>query len=178
MKKIAISLLTATMMGLGFSQAAFAMKGDTSVDAGVGIGTSSAGFGTGLGFTAGGGYEILNNTQARGDFNFFHYSSSGLSYNRIMFSASGRQYFPLQKKLKAYGQVGLLISIDKVDLPSFTFLGVPVSGGSVSTTHVGINPAVGIQYEVTPKISVGAQATYYIITDSFLGLQATAAYHF
>lgn len=168
MKRISIYLLSAAMLGLGFSQSAFAMKGDTSVNAGVGFGTSYGGRGTGIGFSAGAGYEILNNTQVRGDFALYHYSYDfgfgGATLNRLMFSVGGRQYIPLQHKLKAYGQAGLLLAVN--------------STSGASSSNIGIDPALGVEYAVTPKISVGAKATYYIVSGSFFALQATAGYHF
>lgn len=163
--------------GLFMASPVFAKMGDKSVDVGFGFGTPPAsGWGTGLGFSIGGGYEIQDDLQIRGDISYNSWTldefGATLSWTRIPIAASGRYYFPIQPSLKAYGQAGLELSFDSFE---WAFLGTTYSA---SETNFGVPIGGGIEYVINPQFSVGADAKLHLISDSYLTLGVTAGYHF
>ena len=170
MKKSTVWLIPAIMLvGLGFSQASFAKQGDVSVDAGFKLGTSPCcGFGIGFGGGVGAGYEVLDNLQVRGDFNYLTWSKSGVDYDRILFGGAGRYYVAVMNNLKVYGQAGMEISVDKGT----------VAGFSSTTAHFGAPIALGAEFAVTPNIGIEGQAAFHLVTDSYLTFGVNGVYHF
>lgn len=177
----------AVVLGLLSVSPVLAKMGDKEVNVGLGYGSAPAsGFGSAIGFSVGGGYEIQDNTQVRADIASFGWKQTlygmDLKYTRMPITVSGRQYYPMQNNLKAYGQLGLEMSMDKVDVavPGYTsaYYSVPATTASASETHFGITPGGGIEFAVTPQISVGGDVAYHIITDSYFTLGINAGYHF
>lgn len=177
----------AITLGLLSVNPVLAKMGDKEVDVGLAYGTAPAsGYGSAIGFSIGGGYEIQDNMQVRADISSFSWKQSvsgiDVKYARMPITVSGRQYYPLQNNLKAYGQLGLEMSIDKSETvtPGYTsaFFSVPAQSASTSKTNFGITPAGGIEFAVTPQISVGGGVAYHIITDSYFTLGINAGYHF
>jgi len=177
----------AVVLGLFSVSPVLAKMGDKEVNVGLAYGSAPAsGFGSAIGFSIGGGYEIQDNIQVRADISSFGWKQtvSGLDakYTRMPITVSGRKYYPLQNNLlKAYGQLGLEMSMDKVDvvIPGYTsgFFSVPAQTASASETRLGITPGGGIEFAVTPQISVGGNVAYHIITDSYFTLGINAGYH-
>ena len=109
------------VLGLISVSPGFAKMGDKEVNVGLAYGSAPAsGFGSAIGFSIGGGYEIQDNIQVRADISSFGWKQSlfgiDVKYTRMPITVSGRQYYPLQNKLlKAYGQLGLEMSLDKAE---------------------------------------------------------------
>lgn len=166
------------LLGLFLANPVFAKMGDKSASVGLGIGTAPApGWGSGYGFSIGGGYEIQDDLQIRGDVSYFSWTldsvGDSLTYSRMPISVSARQYFPVQQNLKAYGQAGLEMSLDK-----FEWSDIASSVSSTSESNFGITPGGGIEYSINPQLSIGVQGLYHIITNSYITLGITGGYHF
>lgn len=171
----------AVVLGLLSVSPVLAKMGDKAVNIGLGYGSAPAsGFGSAIGFSIGGGYEIQDDTQVRVDISSFGWKQTvygtDVKYTRMPITVSGRQYYPLQNNLKAYGQLGLEMSFDKAEAAT-SFLGTTYKA-EASETHLGITPGGGIEMAITPQISVGADVAYHIITDSYFTLGVNAGYHF
>lgn len=181
MKKVTVLLMAGIIAGLGFAQPSFAKTGDKSVNVGLGYGSEpAAGMGSAIGFSIGGGYEIQDDTQVRVDISSFGWKQTvygmDIKYTRMPITVSGRQYYPLQDNLKAYGQLGLEMSLDKAEAAT-SFMGTTYKA-EASETHLGVTPGGGIEFAITPQISVGGDVAYHIITDSYFTLGINAGYHF
>lgn len=180
-KMAGVVALVGVYMVLGTVNPVFAKTGDKSVNVGLNFGSEPvSGFGSTTGFSIGGGYEIEDNMQIRGDISFFSWEQSAggidLKYARTPITISGRQYLPLQEGLRAYGQFGVEYSLDTVEV-AINWFGTTTKA-EASENHFGITPGAGIEYAITPQISVGAEAMYHIITDPYFTLGINAGYHF
>lgn len=180
-KCIRFLVVSAAVMGLASASPVFAKMGDKSVDVGVGFGTPpESGWGTGLGFSIGGGYEIQDDLQIRGDISYNKWSLSQygwtLSWTRMPIAVSGRQYIPLQPNLKAYGQAGLELSFDSFE--SAWSWGATTYKGTASETNIGLPLGGGVEYAISPQFSVGADVKWHLINHSYFTLGVNAGYHF
>lgn len=178
-----VAILTALFM-LGSLSTSYAKSGEMEVDVSGVYGSepvSGFGFGGTYGLNIGGGYEVVDNFQARVDMAFLSWSATydygwgiklDLAYKRTPITFSGRYYYPVQNNLLLYGQAGLEISLDTAEA---AVAGIKVSE---SATNLGITPGAGIIYKVTPQVGIFGDVKWHIITDSYFTLQAGLSYSF
>lgn len=185
MKRFKSVILAASMAAglFAVSDPAFAKVGDQTVDVGVSVATEPIdNLGTAIGFSGGFGYEFTKDTQIRADVSYYSWDDSqttifgtmDMTVYRIPIAVSARRYvdFPNQQGLRAYGQLGLELSIDGAEV---TLAGVSADD---SETNVGLTPAAGIEYNVNDQMFVGANAAYHIITDSYFTFGGSIGFRF
>jgi opacity protein-like surface antigen len=153
---------------------------DFEVDGSFAFATGPDSFDAGWGFNFGAGYmlrTINRNLQARIDISYYNFSTdvgfTSLSYTRVPFTVSGRYYFPINDRLKAFAQAGLETSIDHFDVPDgFGFK------HSKNEVNLGISPGAGIEINVNPNISLFVLGRFHLISDSYFSNQFGIAAHF
>jgi opacity protein-like surface antigen len=189
MKTLTIVVLTILIL-LGQNATAFSKtvatpaRGDFEVDGSFALATGPDSFDAGYGFNFGAGYllrTIDKNLQARIDISYYSFSydygtgfgSTSLSYTRVPVTVSGRYYFPINTKLKAFAQAGLETSIDHFDY-------IAPSGFKQSKNEVnlGISPGGGIEFNVNPNVSLFVLGRAHLISDSYFSTQFGFASHF
>jgi len=192
MKKITASVLalffllsaaTAAFAKAGASSTANSMgTGDFEVDGAFSFATGPGSFDAGFGFNFGVGYmlsQLDKNLQARVDFSYYDFSYTyglygyDLHYTRFPFTVSGRYYFPIVNRLKAFAQVGLETSID-----SFDYVDGFGNKRSKSEVNLGITPGGGIEFFINRNASIFALGRWHLISDDYFSMQFGAAYHF
>lgn len=183
MKKIMI-ITAAVLLAFSTGTQAFAKSeqvGNAEVDASlVWASAPASGFDSTIGLTIGGGAMVDKDIQARVDISFLTWSESffgvDLDYSRTPITVSARYYVPMQQQeLKVFVQGGLEMSFDKVETANPVFPGLKASESDV---RLGITPSAGIDYAITPELSIVADLRYHLITDSYFTLQAGVALHF
>ncbi len=91
-----------------------------------------------------------------------------LEFRRIPFFVGGRVATSVSPQIKLYGQLGLEISFDKVEVVH------PVFGKvSETDTRVGITPGVGILFPISNQLYVGGNLNWHIIDDNYFTLGVT-----
>lgn len=181
-------VVSVVLLGLIAATPAFARQGDKALDLTLDVATEPAtGFGSTVGFTAGGGYEVADNLQVRGDISYYNWSqdvvvpgfgfvpniSESFSYTRIPLDVGVRYFFQLPPKdLKVYAQGELEISFDSVDTSVF---GVKETANDV---HAGVVLGGGVDYALSKEFSIGANLKGHIITDGYVTLGFGGSYHF
>ncbi len=192
MKKIVI-IMMAVILVTGLATAAFAKSaarassseaGPIELDGGFTFGTGPGDFGSAVGFNFGGGYmlDAVPNLQIRADLSYYDFSRtvfSNLSYTRIPITVGARYYFPINDRLKAFAQAGLETSFDKIETVVFLpgFFGGFVTQSS-SEVNIGISPGGGIEFFITPQVSIFALGRIHIVADDYFSLNFGAAAHF
>ncbi len=194
MKKIFIITMSAILMA-SMATAAFAKTARTSsssseagpieLDGGFTFGTGPGDFGSAFGFNFGGGYmlEAVPNLQIRADLSYYDFSRTfftDLSYTRIPFTVGARYYFPMNDRLKLFAQAGLETSFDKIETTVPVFIGGQLVGltQSSSEVNIGISPGGGIEFFITPQVSIFALGRIHIIADDYFSMNFGAAAHF
>jgi opacity protein-like surface antigen len=189
MKTLTIVVLTLLIL-LGQNATAFSKtvetpsRGDFEVDGSFAFATGPDSFDAGYGFNFGAGYllrTIDRNLQARVDISFFNFSydywtgfgSTSLSFTRVPITVSGRYYFPINNRLKAFAQAGLETSVD-----SFDYIAPDGSKRSKNEVNLGISPGGGIEFNLNPNISFFVLARFHLISDSYFSNQFGIAAHF
>ncbi len=95
-----------------------------------------------------------------------------LEYRRIPFFVGGRVLAPVSPQLKVYGQLGLELSFDKVEVF------VPGLGRfSESDTNLGLAPGVGIIFPVSNQLYLGGNLSWHIISDNYFTLGVTVGFN-
>lgn len=185
MKTLTTIALTILIL-LGQNATAFSKTVDTptgrdfEVDGSFAFATGPDSFDAGYGFNFGAGYllrTIDRNLQARFDISYYYFSYDNfagvsLAYTRVPITFSGRYYFPLNERLKAFAQAGLETSIDHFDLYENGF---KRSKGEV---NLGVSPGAGIEFNVNPNISLFVLGRAHLISDSYFSTQVGIASHF
>jgi outer membrane autotransporter protein len=183
MKRIVI-ITVAALLALSTGTQAFAKSeqvGNAEVDASlVWASAPASGFDSTIGLAIGGGVmlpQIDKNLQGRVDITFLSFDGSefgtDLTYSRVPITVSGRYYIPTQQTVKVYGQGGLEMSFDKVEMtvsPGFK--------ASESDIRLGLVGGVGIDVAITPQLSFVTDVRLHLITDSYITLQGGVALHF
>lgn len=172
--RIARILAASTLLTLSVAATSFAAVGDKEIDLNLGLATESAsGSGTGWGFSVGGGHELLavpavkgSTLQLRGDIGYNSWKKDPVTVTRVPVSGGGRLYVPVEavKNLRAYGEGSFELSFDKSE-QDFGGLSGKVSESKI---RFGLSPAAGVEFAVTPQISVGAALKYHIIASGYL----------
>jgi opacity protein-like surface antigen len=157
--------------------------GDVELDGSFAFATGPDSFDSGFGLNFGAGYTLSavdKNLQARLDLSFFQFKndyffgggSTGLTYTRVPFTVSGRYYFPILDRLRAFAQAGLETSFDSFDFYA--------NGGkhSKSEVNLGLAPGGGIEFFVNRNLSLFALGRAHLISDSYFSMHFGAAGHF
>jgi opacity protein-like surface antigen len=184
-KTLTIVVLT-TLILLGQNATAFSKTVETptgrdfEVDGSFAVATGPDSFDAGYGFNFGAGYmlrTIDRNLQARIDISFFNFSNDvgniSLSYTRVPITVSGRYYFPINDKLRAFAQAGLETSIDHFD-----YIASNGFKQSKDEVNLGISPGAGIEFNVNQNISLFVLGRFHLISDSYFSNQFGMAAHF
>jgi outer membrane autotransporter protein len=183
MKRIVI-ITVAVLLALSTGTQAFAKSeqvGNAEVDASlVWASAPTSGFDSTIGLTIGGGVmlpQVDKNLQGRVDITFLSFDGSDLgtdvTYSRVPITVSGRYYIPTQQTVKVYGQGGLEMSFDKVEVAVF-----PGFTESESDVRLGLVGGAGIDVAITPQLSFVTDVRLHLITDSYITLQGGVALHF
>jgi opacity protein-like surface antigen len=171
---LAVMLVT----GLACSTAAYAKEGDRSVEGSLNYGTEAFdGLRGQIGGSAGFGYDLKKNLQARADLSYFrsatNQAGTNVSGTRIPLDLGVRYYYPLpdiDNNLTAYGQGALELSFDDW---------VPAAYRPTKTeTRVGLLIGAGAEYALDPHFSALFRLQYHIVEDSYLSTGVGMAYHF
>lgn len=159
--------------------------GVTNISLAVGMGTEPSdlsGIGSGFGLGLGAGFYHVGDIEVRGDLNYMNWSKGDVKLTRIPIIFSGRMYFPSAENVKFYAQAGAGMSLDKADISSECIDFDPdtfecISGSSSSSeTNFDLVPAGGVEYQVSPVLSVGAEAAYHIVDSSYFTLMGKLSY--
>ena len=95
-----------------------------------------------------------------------------LEYRRLPLFVGGRVVAPVSSQIKVYGQLGLELSFDKVEVF------IPGLGkGSESDTNLGITPGVGILFPISNQFYVGGNLNWHIISDDYFTLGVTVGFN-
>jgi hypothetical protein len=157
--------------------------GAFEVDGSFAFATGPDSFDSGFGLNFGAGYTlgtVDKNLQARVDLSFFQFKydyffgggTTGLTYTRIPLTVSGRYYFPIIDRLRAFAQAGLETSFDNFDFYE--------NGNkhSKSEVNLGVSPGGGVEFFVNRNLSLFALGRAHIISDSYFSMQFGVASHF
>jgi opacity protein-like surface antigen len=182
MKKIMI-IIAAVLLALSTGTQAFAKSeqiGKAEVDASlVWASAPTSVFDSTLGLAIGGGVMVDKDLQARVDITFLSFDASffgtDLTYSRVPITVSARYYMPTDQTVKLYGQGGLEMSFDKVEVGIPVFPGFKTSSSSINFGLVG---GAGVDVAITPQLSFVADARLHVITDYYVTLQGGVALHF
>jgi len=131
----------------------------------------SVNFGVGYTLTS-----VSENLQVRVDlsyFKFYYGNSRTLIYERMPVTVSGRYYFPITDRLKAFAQAGLEKSYDAKD--RYLFIDMI---GTENRTSLGFSPGGGIDFAINPTFSFFALGRFHVITDQYFSMQVGSAVHF
>jgi outer membrane protein with beta-barrel domain len=195
MMKNSVVAMLAVLVILGSVTVAFAKEsktgrsaespaaGDIELGGSFNVATGPDSFDSGVGLTFGGGYTMRavdKNLQVRVDLSFYQFKtdfffgggSTNLTYTRVPITVSGRYYFPIIDRLRAFAQVGLETSVDSFDY---------YANGNKHTkneVNLGITPGGGIEFFVNRNLSIFALGSAHIISDSYFSMQFGAAAHF
>ena len=159
--RIVVSVAALTLCAAAFSPA-FAKQGEKSVEISGDIATEPAGnVGATAGFTAGVGYEIMDDLQVRGDLSYYSWDG----FERIPIVVGARKYFPTPfRELKAFGQGGLEVSFDNSDADD--------------DTRVGVNLGGGVEYTIAPRFTIGSDLRFHVIKHWYTTIGFGLGYHF
>ncbi len=96
-----------------------------------------------------------------------------LEYRRIPLFVGGRVVAPVAPSLKVYGQLGLELSFDRVEVY------VPgVGKHSDSDVNLGLTPGVGLIVPLSSQFYLGANLNWHIIEDDYFTLGVGAGINF
>lgn len=181
MKKVLLVCLAVLLLGAG---SAFA-EGLTIDIAGVyGTEPSDSELGGAFGGRIGASYDlesVMPNLQARADLTYLKYSDEldfgiakvDISYTRIPIFLGARYAMPMEP-VTLFGELGIEISMDEAEAGT-TVLGTVITA-SASETHFGITPGVGVAYNASEAVSVGANVRYHAITDPYISAGVFVGY--
>ncbi len=178
-------VVSMVLLGLVAASPAFAKEGDKALDLTLDVATEPVtGFGSTVGFTVGGGYEIIDNLQARIDLSYYNWSqdvgfpgfvSESISVTRIPLDLGARYYIQLPPKgLSVYPLAALEISFDSFE----TALPFGFGKHSVDEVNAGVVMGGGVDYALTKEFSVGANLKGHILSDSYVTLGFGGTFHF
>jgi opacity protein-like surface antigen len=192
MKRTAVSILALFFL-LSAAPAAFAKAGtsgslnaggmhDLEWDGAFSFATGPGSFDAGPGFNFGVGYtlsQVDKNLQARLDVSFYDFSYNygffdyDLHYTRVPFTVSGRYYFPITSRFKAFAQAGLETSFD-----SFDYVDGFGNKRSKNEVNLGVTPGGGVEFFINRNASIFAVGRWHLIKDDYFSMHFGAAYHF
>ncbi|MGE5189181.1 MAG: outer membrane beta-barrel protein [Gemmatimonadota bacterium] len=114
--------------------------------------------------------------QGRASLSYYNWDESffgqDFEYRRIPFFLGARVLAPMSPQVKVYGQLGLEISFDRVELYN------PVFGKvSESDTNLGLTPGVGILFPVSNQFYLGGNLSWHIISDDYFTLGVTVGFN-
>jgi opacity protein-like surface antigen len=184
MKKIALLFLTLFLV-VGMTATASAKTGSPGfeIDGSFGFASGPGDFDAGFGTNFGAGYmldSVLENLQARIDVSYFDFSREfflmDLEYTRVPVTISARYYFPITDQFRAFAQAGVETSFDSFDTV-FPFAGNFIKQ-SESEVNIGLSPAGGVDFAITPNISVFAIGRWHLISDNYFSIHFGGAFHF
>jgi len=172
-------VVSMVLLGLVAASPAFAKEGDKAVDLTLDVATEPAGgFGSAVGFTIGGGYEVMDNLQARIDLSYYSWDQGffgeELTFRRIPLDLGARYYIQLPPKgLTVYPLAALEISFDEVEvvLPFF-------GKQSADEVNAGVVIGGGVDFALTNEFSVGANLKGHLISDGYVTLGLGGTFHF
>ncbi len=187
MKKLMLILTAAILLAAAGTSAFAATKtepGVYEIDGSLGFGSGPGDFDAGVGVNFGAGMmlnSIDKNLQARIDFGYYDFSTDflfvSMDYIRIPITISGRYYMPLNDQLKIFAQAGLESSVDSKDNVIGVFDGLPIKQ-TKNQVKLGLTPAAGVQFFITPDVSLFAVGSVHLIADSYFTMQFGAGFHF
>jgi opacity protein-like surface antigen len=158
--------------------ASLADRGDKSVEASLNYGTEAFdGLGRQIGVSAGFGYGLNRNLEARADLSYYRSSTNELDTNvagsRVPLDLGVRYYYPLgdiDRNLSAYGQGAVEFSFDDWRPGAYR--------PTRTETRVGVLLGAGAEYALDPHFAALLRLQYHIIEDSYLSTGIGMAYHF
>ena len=159
---VAMVVMAGFLVGLAPSDAEAAKKkkmneGEfkvTSISGALGIGTSPCcGLGIGVGLGVGAAFYHVNDIEIRGDLTYLTWSEGGADFTRLPIIVSGRMYFPQKNDMTFYAQGGLGFSFD--------------GGDYDSKTRLDLVPAGGIQFQINPGTTMGAELAIHVVKESY-----------
>lgn len=114
--------------------------------------------------------------QGRASLSYYNWDQSffgqDLEFRRIPLFVGGRVVALVSPQVKLYGQLGLEISFDKVDVF------IPGLGsGSESDTHLGITPGVGVLFPISNQFYIGGNLNWHIIDHDYFTLGVTVGFN-
>lgn len=120
---------------------------------------------------------VEKDLQARVDITFLSFDGPfSTTYSRVPVTVSARYYMPTDQTVKLYGQGGLEMSFDKVEMAVPWFF--PGFKTSESSINLGLVGGVGVDVAISPQLSFVADARLHVITDYYFTLQGGVAVHF
>ncbi len=172
-------VVSVVLLGLIAASPSFAKQGDKAVDLTLDVATEPAsGFGSAVGVTLGGGYEVIDSLQARIDLSYYSWDQGAfgddITYRRIPLDIGARYYFQLPPKgLKVYPLAALEISFDELEfaVPFFP-------KQTEDKVHAGVVTGGGVDYALTKEFSVGANLKAHLITDGYVTMGLGGTFHF
>lgn len=173
---------------------------DLGVDFNLGYSAEAfEGLGGAFGFGLGAQYDLakfsrkLDKFYGRFDINRYSYSEEIFGFElkaSRMPVFLGARYMHSLKPVTIFGELGLELSFDKVEvaIPSTIFGFDPITFQTTSSTstikaedsktNFGITPGVGLLYNITGKVYAGLDIRYHIIKDGYLTIGIFAGYKF
>jgi len=168
LKRAAISIIAAVTVSVsGTAQ----QKGDMAVGANLLFGTTSGYSNIGLGpkFL----YNVTDKIRLAGEFDYF------LKKDYVSFwdiSVYGHYLFPIAENIVVYPSVGLGILGSTVKVPSYNILGITYGGGSTSGTDFALSLGGGIDYALTPKLTLNGELRYKVVSGGWFNIAVGISY--
>lgn len=119
----------------------------------------------GPGITVNGLYQINDQWEVAPSFTYF-FKKDYVSWWSI--DANAHYVFKNDDKIALYGLAGLELLGVKVDVPSYSFGGYTVGGGSASDSKFGLNIGAGGRLGFTDKICGFGEVKYSIVDNGYL----------
>ena len=167
---LAASALVLALCGVGAASAATAMQ-TIGVNAGLNLPTGDLSNIAGTGYFVGGTYTYHLNQQwgVGGDINYHGLGDkSGYgSFHLVQYGVHGKYFFPMKdSKMMPYAKLGLGIYSLSYSVPTVTFLGFTVGGGTYTSSKTGISLGAGTTMKINDKQSWGLEALFHLIQTS------------
>jgi len=153
--------------------------GNLEIDGSMGIGTGPGDFDSAAGMNFGAGYmlsSINKNLQVRVDLSYYNFGFAQLGYDldyrRIPLTVSGRYYFPVNDKMKAFAQAGIETSFDYFEYAD------ALGKHKKNEVNLGLSPGGGVELMVAQNVSIFVVGRYHLVSDSYVSMQFGAGFHF
>ncbi|MBN2723109.1 MAG: porin family protein [Deltaproteobacteria bacterium] len=162
MKKLFLSVILAVAMipAASFAQApAAAATSMGFAEVSVGFGGMQGdveGIDPFLGFNISGFYNVMPNVAVGASIRYQMYSVDSGDASSIMFGVEGRYYFPINNQMRVYGLAGLGYDMYSISIDT------PLGTVEGDDTAIYIQVGGGVEYALSPVMSVGGQLRYQL----------------